>query len=98
MAVIDSGADSSALPYSYAEALGIDLEKDCKRVTGMSSGGETEQHVFNPGLHGEVFGHRFKMMGVFTDTPLILLGQEDFFMQFHIAFDRRAGEVTLRAY
>ena len=98
MAVIDSGADSSALPFSHADALGIDLEKDCHVETGMSSGGESEQRIYTPGLVGEVFGHRFRMTAVFTDTPLILLGQEDFFMRFHVAFDRRAETVTLRAY
>jgi hypothetical protein len=98
MAVVDSGADSSALPISYASALGIDIDQDCTEAKGMSAGGESAQWIYTPGLRAEVFGREFKMVAMFTKTPLILLGQADFFMQFHVAFDGRAKELTLRAY
>lgn len=96
MAMVDSGADSSALPVSLAAELGIDLDSECKTEIGMSSGGDTENRVYRPGLQAEVFGHRFKMAATFSATPMILLGQEDFFMHFHVAFDRPAKEFTLR--
>jgi hypothetical protein len=96
MAMVDSGADSSALPISLAKDLGIDLDSECSTETGMSSGGDTENRVYRPGLQGEVFGHRFKMDATFSNTPMILLGQEDFFMHFHVSFDRPAKEFTLR--
>jgi hypothetical protein len=96
MAVVDSGADSSALPMSLAADLGIDIESECSSEVGMSSGGDTEHRIYRPGLRAEVFGHRFKIDATFTSTPLILLGQEDFFMHFYVAFDRPAKEFTLR--
>jgi hypothetical protein len=95
MAVVDSGADGSALPLSFAAELGIDLDADCACETGMSSSGDAEHRIFRPGLEAVVYGHRFRIDATFSDTPLILLGQEDFFMKFHIAFDRPGERFTL---
>jgi hypothetical protein len=95
MAVVDSGADSSALPMHFAVELGIDLDEDCARATGMSSSGDAEHRIYRPGLQADVYGHRFQIDATFSETPLIVLGQEDFFMKFHVAFDRPGKQFTL---
>jgi len=95
MAVVDSGADGSALPMDLASALGIDLDADCRSETGVSSDGDAEHRIYEPGIEVEVYGHRLKIDATFSNTPLILLGQDDFFMRFHVAFDRPAKEFTL---
>lgn len=95
MAVVDSGADGSALPMGLASVLGIDLDADCAAETGVSSDGDAEHRIYRPGLNIEVYGHHFRIDATFSNTPLILLGQDDFFMQFHVAFDRPDKEFTL---
>lgn len=79
--------------------LGIDLDADCKKETGISAaGGGATQYIYSPGLLGEAAGHQFRMLAVFMDTPLILLGQEDFFRSFHVSFDRREETFTIRPF
>ena len=98
--VIDSGADTSALPVSLASVLGIDLDTDCAESDdGISAGGGgVTQYVYPPGLTAEAAGHQFAMAAVFMGTPFILLGQEDFFQTFHVVLDRREQTFTIRAH
>jgi hypothetical protein len=96
--VVDSGADSSALPVFLASALGIDLDTDCHEDDdGISSGGGgVTQYTYPGGLAAEAAGTAFTMAAVFMGTPFILLGQEDFFQTFHVVFDRREQTFTIR--
>jgi hypothetical protein len=97
-ALADTGADSTALPLDHAVELGIDLERDCEEREGRTANGTGTQHVYLPGLAAQVEDIQFAVTAVFTDTPVIVLGQEDFFMRFHAAFDRREETITIRPY
>lgn len=97
-ALADTGADSTALPLKDAEDLGIDLERDCMEEEGRTADGTGTQYVYPPGLAAEVEDVQFQVMATFMDTPVILLGQEDFFRRFHAAFDHREQTISLRPY
>lgn len=94
----DSGADSTALPLAEAAVLGIDLERDCRKETGGSANGLGDQYVYEETLEAQIEDVQFRVTATFMDTPVILLGQEDFFRRFHVAFDHRAQTVSLRPY
>jgi hypothetical protein len=97
-ALADSGADSTALPLAEAAVLGIDLETDCVKKQGGSANGPGDQWVYKGTLEAQVEKVRFRLTATFMDTPVILLGQEDFFSRFHVAFDFREQTVTLRPF
>jgi hypothetical protein len=97
-ALADSGADSTALPLAEAPVLGIDLERDCTLKMGNSANGAGEQYVYGGTLEAQIEDVQFRVTATFMDTPVILLGQEDFFRRFHVAFDARAQTVTLRPF
>ena len=97
-ALADSGADSTAIPLAEAAVLGIDLERDCRREVGGSANGAGEQFGFNGTLEAQVEDVQFRVTATFMDTPVILLGQEDFFRRFHVAFDHREQAVTIRPF
>jgi hypothetical protein len=97
-ALADTGADSTALPLKEAGELGIDLDKDCRKERGRTAGGEGDQYVYPPGLKAQIEDVQFRLTATFMDTPVIILGQEDFFRRFHAAFDHREQTITLRPY
>jgi hypothetical protein len=97
-AVVDSGADCSAIPTKVAEELGVSIERDCSKKTGMSAAGDSPQYIYSPGFEAEVLGRRFELEAVFMDTPVMLLGQGDFFSQFRASFDWQAQTFTLEPY
>jgi hypothetical protein len=86
--LIDSGADTTTVNISYAEALGLELGEE-KSIRGIG-----EDHVVvRPG----VFPFEIKDMGIKIEVPAwfsssrnvdILLGQEVFFERFRIKFER----------
>lgn len=98
LALADTGADSTAFPLDYAAELGIDLDQDCERKELQTASGQGSQYVYPPGLTAQIEDVRFSVTGVFSDTPVIILGQEDFFARFHAAFDRQAQTITIRPY
>jgi gag-polyprotein putative aspartyl protease len=97
-ALADTGADSTALPLDHAADLGIDLERDCRKEIGRTANGPGDQFVYAPGLAAQVEDIQFRVMATFMETPVIILGQEDFFRRFHAAFDHREQTLTIRAY
>jgi hypothetical protein len=88
--LVDSGADSSILPKNWATILGIDLNNDCERTVGATAGGDGDQWVYEPGLDAIVVDKKIRITAVFTRTPIVLLGRDDFFREFKVAFDHRA--------
>lgn len=94
----DSGADSTALPLAEAPVLGIDLEEDCRKATGGSANGPGDQYIYKGTLEAQVEDIQFRITATFMDTPVILLGQVDFFRRFHVTFDYRAQQISLRPY
>lgn len=97
-ALADTGADSTALPLAEAEALGIDLARDCQKEIGRTANGVGEQFIYVDGLAAQIEDIQFRLMATFMDTPVIVLGQEDFFRRFHAAFDHREQTITIRPF
>jgi hypothetical protein len=95
--LVDSGADSSILPISYASYLGIDLAA-CERIPCMTAGGTGFVLVHAIALEAELeaMNARFAMKSAFTEHgDTILLGREDFFSQFRVVIDEAEQTVTL---
>ncbi len=96
--VIDSGADVSLFPADWAEPLGIQIA-DCQMVPGMSaSGGACEIHVWKEPLHAVLLGRKFELTPAFGGTNEVLLGRDDFFMQFEARFNQQKKRFSLKAF
>ncbi len=97
-ALADTGADSTAFPLDRAVELGISLEDDCVEEEVTTANGIGIQHVYKPGLSAVIEGTEFAVTGVFTDTPVIVLGQQDFFARFHASFCSETETIVIRPY
>jgi hypothetical protein len=42
--LVDTGADYTLLPHAYVEALGINLERECRRISTVGVGGSEVIH------------------------------------------------------
>lgn len=97
-ALADTGADSTALPLDRAIELGIDLENDCVEEEVTTANGVGAQHVYKPGLSAVIEDTQFAVTAIFTDTPVIILGQQDFFARFHATFCSQTETITVKPY
>lgn len=96
-ALVDSGADYSILPESYAGYLGVDLS-ECEEKPCTTAGGKGKVLVHPAPLEAEVqaMNVRFAMTSAFTKHAVtILLGREDFFKMFRVTIDEPAQVFTL---
>lgn len=99
VALLDSGADVSAMPRAVAEILGIDLSVGVTTAYGIGGRVESiETKVFTTISKGHE-RYRFKtpmkvILGEY-DFP-ILLGRLGFFDKFVIRFDQDQEKVTLK--
>jgi hypothetical protein len=99
VALLDSGADCSTFPSAWATKMGIDLEKDCEKITGNTAGGETTNFVYASGAEALICGEKRRLHAIFNNgLNVILLGREDFFSYYKILFDQRAKTFTLQPY
>ncbi len=96
--MVDSGADTTTVNIEYAEVLGVPLDKaNPLSIMGI---GETKPVVYPGTFVFEIKDMRTKIEvpAWYIDSPNvdILLGQEDFFDQFRIKFERdhNAFEIT----
>lgn len=98
-AIVDSGADYTFIPVSFASHLGIELSK-CLREDVNTAGGVSAQYIWQAGLDAEVqqLGVTVHLKTAFSETPFVVLGREDFFASFKVAFDQRAQQFTLEPY
>lgn len=96
-ALADTGADSTALPLDRAAELGISLD-DCVEEEVTTANGVGTQFVYKAGLAALIEDTQFSITGVFTDTPVIVLGQQDFFSRFHATFCYRTETLVIRPY
>ena len=88
--IVDSGADYSLLPLSYVEALGIDLETECRRVTSKGIGGIEIVHMFTGlPLHLGPWSRRVPVGFVGHDEIPPLLGRAGCLDTFDVRFARR---------
>lgn len=97
-ALADTGADSTAFPLDRAVELGISLENDCVKEQVTTANGVGTQFVYKPGLTAVIEETQFAVTGVFTDTPVIVLGQQDFFACFHATFCSQTETLIIRPY
>jgi hypothetical protein len=97
-ALADTGADSTAFPLDRAVELGISLENDCVEEEVTTANGVGTQFVYKSGFAAMIEETQFAVTGVFTDTPVIVLGQQDFFARFHASFCSQTETLVIRPY
>jgi hypothetical protein len=93
-ALIDTGADSSAFPLFWMKLLGI-RKKDCRKQDFTSAGGTADQWNFRDGLTAIILGQQVQLVANFVDTPIALLGREDFLVRFRVRFDQSRQRFTI---
>ncbi|MFH0700883.1 MAG: hypothetical protein V2A62_00435 [Candidatus Woesearchaeota archaeon] len=99
IALLDSGADISALPLAIAEILGLNLTGE--RTPAFGIGGKVESVETNMmitiGKSHESYNFRIPVKVILRqyDFP-ILLGRAGFFDHFIITFDQSQGKVSLK--
>lgn len=100
LALVDSGADVSAFPATWASSLGVTLDPSCcEEKEAMTAAGPTVIWAYKPGLQVAVEGVAHLLKADFCsglDVPL--LGRRDFFDKYRISFDQRAKTFTLEPY
>jgi predicted aspartyl protease len=96
-ALIDTGADSSAFPLSMMSRLGIQ-EADCDPGTFESAGGEAKKWTYRRSLNAQIAGQEIELKAVFCNTPVSLLGREDFLGRFRVGFDQRKSRYRIQPY
>jgi hypothetical protein len=97
LALIDSGADASYLPYEFANVLGVDLGS-CDQSLSQTISGTSSVYVCPEGITARVFGVTFQLEGVFAPTVIPILGRRDFFARFLVEIDQRRQRFNLRPY
>lgn len=94
-ALVDSGANVSAFEIGVARQLGIDLAS-CRTTTVGGVGGSLTAHVCP--VEMELEGRRFPVEARFVPMPIALLGRNDVFARFLVAFDQRAQALLVEPY
>ncbi|MFC1722931.1 retropepsin-like aspartic protease [Nanoarchaeota archaeon] len=100
-ALVDSGADISAMSREFAEALGLDLRG--KRSAAFGVGGKSEavdtkmKILVSKGHESYSFSIPVKVLMNDSDFP-ILLGRVGFFDKFIISFDQSREKISLKRY
>ena len=89
LALIDSGADVSMMSTEIADTLGVDW-KSCKRSTTMGISGRSQtSYLGSLDVAVKSFGEAITLPVLFTEADIpILLGQEGFFDQYRIRFEK----------
>jgi len=99
IALLDSGADISAIPLSIAEILGLDLSG--KKIHAYGIGGkvdsiETSMNITIEKGH-EHYNFQIPVKVILGDYDFpILLGRAGFFDKFVISFDQSQEKVSLK--
>ncbi len=85
--IIDTGADYSILPRTYADALGIDLLRDCSTHRTLGIGG-TERIFLYHGQAARLGNYARKIPIGFLDRESgpALLGRHEFLETFKVVF------------
>jgi hypothetical protein len=96
-ALIDTGADKSAFPRSWMKRLGVD-RKACDSHPFDSAMGTGSQLRYPDGLRAIAFGREIQLQANFVNTPVALLGREDFLNEFEVRFDQRNSRFMVWSY
>lgn len=100
LALIDSGADLTTFPASWAKSLGIALDASCcEEKQAVTAGGPAVVWAYPQGLRVSIEGIDHWLKAEFCiGLDLPLLGRRDFFDSYRIMFDERAKSFTLEPY
>jgi len=103
MALLDSGADMSAISSDIAEIIGIDTDGERTTIHGVAGKVESIQKKVNVsfGNEHERYSFNIPVKVVFTDESdsasfIPLLGRDGFFNQFKITFDEANLKFSLK--
>lgn len=98
-AVVDSGADLTFIPISWANELGVDLKRSTPKDARYTLGAQPVK-VYEPReqLVAEIAGRDVPLKPVFGPVNDVVLGRPDVFQAFRVTFDDRAGELILDPY
>ncbi len=93
--IIDTGADYSILPRTYADALGIDLLRDCSAHRTLGIGG-TERIFLYRSQAARLGNYARKIPIGFLDRESgpALLGRHEFFETFKVVFADHVARFT----
>ena len=99
LALVDSGADVSAIPKSIAEILGLDLSG--KKTYAYGIGGKVKSITSKMRVKidkgHEHYNFQIPVMVILDDYDFpILIGRSGFFKKFKITFDHRNEKVILK--
>ncbi len=86
--IVDTGADYTLLPRSYARALGVNLERDCKPFETIGIGG-AEMVFIHPKIHVRLGEWEADVPVGFLDRDAVpaLLGRQQFLEAFSVLFE-----------
>lgn len=99
-ALVDSGADTCAMPESVAEILGFDLEAaEAARIATAS--GFVEARKINATIVVNLIREKRVIQAPFNVImgdfePPVILGRAGFFENFHVCFDERGRKFSLK--
>lgn len=99
IALVDSGADCSIIPFGLAEVLNLDLSGDKSVSWGLS--GEPIECIetkvkLNFGNSQENYSFEIPVLVSPNDNCPVILGRKGFFERFKISFTARQGILTLK--
>jgi hypothetical protein len=97
VALLDSGADRTAIPYEWAEPFGVDLLGTAKRQNAWGNGVLAEYFTPKESFRLELAGRVIDVEPLFTPWEHLVLGR-DVFRHFQVLFDERAHETILLPY
>lgn len=88
--VVDTGADYTLLPKFFAPLLGINLEKECKKIKTQGVGGYQLVYFSKDKLLVKLGDYERKIPLGFLNSNLIppLLGRHEFFETFRVVFEK----------
>jgi hypothetical protein len=100
LAIIDSGADVSTFPVTWARGLGIKTDLTCcERSCAETAGGPAVVWTYPQGIKAVIDGVELHLKADFCEGLKVpLLGRRDFFRAHRITFDERTKTFTLEPY
>lgn len=100
LALLDSGADFSAIPLSIAEILGLDVSGKKEEVVGLGGAVSAVEAVctmlVSKGHERYYIRSRVKVILEGGDDLGVLIGREDFWDEFHITFKEKDEIILLK--
>lgn len=86
--IVDTGADYTLLPRSYARAIGVNLERDCKSFETLGIGGKEVVFV-HPAIRARLGEWEAEVPVGFLDRDTVpaLLGRQKFLEALSVLFE-----------